>query len=148
MDGSSGYVGTRAEQAGTFLLLRFLGWVLMWARRELGLGSDPTLRGDGQRSTRLLPLSARTKFDKAGTRSSTTVSASPSFPRPTTCVSPPPPSVVVVADFFRGEQVDQVGNLAAFATIDDSGDMQFTTFSEQPHPPIKAMAYAGGGFGL
>jgi hypothetical protein len=31
-------------------------------------------------------------------------------------------------------QVDQVGNLAAFATIDDTGDIQYTTFSEQPHP--------------
>lgn len=43
-------------------------------------------------------------------------------------------------------QVDQVGNLAAFATITDSGEMTFTTFKEQPHPPIQAMAYAGGGY--
>ena len=43
-------------------------------------------------------------------------------------------------------QVDQVGNLAAFATITDSGGMTFTTFKEQPHPPIQAMAYAGGGY--
>ncbi|KAK4702839.1 serine/threonine-protein phosphatase 5, partial [Phenoliferia sp. Uapishka_3] len=43
--------------------------------------------------------------------------------------------------------VDQVGNLAAFATIDATGEMNFTTFKEQPHPNIKPMAYAGG-FGL
>ncbi|ORY62711.1 Metallo-dependent phosphatase-like protein [Leucosporidium creatinivorum] len=41
--------------------------------------------------------------------------------------------------FSAPNYVDQVGNLAAFATIDDTGDIQYTTFSEQPHP-----AYAGG----
>lgn len=68
-----------------------------------------------------------------------TVFSAPNYVRP---LSPPRMSLTLC------EQVDQVGNLAAFATIDDTGDMKFTTFSEQPHPPIKAMAYAGGGFGL
>ncbi|KAK4054960.1 Palmitoyl-protein thioesterase 1 [Microbotryomycetes sp. JL221] len=46
--------------------------------------------------------------------------------------------------FSAPNYVDQVGNLAAFATIDETGEMEFVTFSEQPHPPIRAMAYAGG----
>ncbi|KAK4050596.1 Palmitoyl-protein thioesterase 1 [Microbotryomycetes sp. JL201] len=49
--------------------------------------------------------------------------------------------------FSAPNYVDQVGNLAAFATIDDTGDISYTTFSEQPHPPVRAMAYAGGGMG-
>lgn len=58
------------------------------------------------------------------------------------CMSPAPLRSQVLT---RWGQVDQVGNLAAFATIDDSGEMTFTTFKEQKHPPIQAMAYAGGG---
>lgn len=32
----------------------------------------------------------------------------------------------------RDEQVDQVGNLGAFLTLDETGEMTFTTFSEKP----------------
>ena len=46
--------------------------------------------------------------------------------------------------------MDQVGNLGAFATITDTGEITYTTFKEQVHPPIKPMAYASnmgmGGF--
>ncbi|KAL8278876.1 hypothetical protein RQP46_008747 [Phenoliferia psychrophenolica] len=56
---------------------------------------------------------------------------------------------LLITVFSSPNYVDQVGNLAAFATIDATGEMKFTTFSEQPHPPIKPMAYAGNmGFGL
>lgn len=34
--------------------------------------------------------------------------------------------------YSHGVQVDQVGNLAAFARIDDSGEIKFTTFEAQP----------------
>lgn len=48
--------------------------------------------------------------------------------------------------FFRSapNYVDQAGNKGAFITISDDGDLKFSTFKESPHPPIKAMAYAGG----
>lgn len=36
--------------------------------------------------------------------------------------------------FSAPNYVDQVGNLAAFATIDSTGEIQYTTFKEQPHP--------------
>jgi serine/threonine-protein phosphatase 5 len=72
---------------------------------------------------------------------------------------------------MRGNSyVDQAGNLAAFVRIDDTGDMDFTTFSAQPvcamslhpcskismlishfplqHPDVRPMAYAGGFGGL
>ncbi|SCZ95325.1 BZ3500_MvSof-1268-A1-R1_Chr11-2g03434 [Microbotryum saponariae] len=45
--------------------------------------------------------------------------------------------------FSAPNYVDQVGNLAAFATIDETGSIKYTTFKEQPHPNIKPMAYAG-----
>ncbi|BGP49272.1 Palmitoyl-protein thioesterase 1 [Rhodotorula kratochvilovae] len=52
---------------------------------------------------------------------------------------------LLVTVFSAPNYVDQVGNLAAFARIDDTGEMKFTTFSEQPHPShIKPMMYAGG----
>lgn len=41
--------------------------------------------------------------------------------------------------FSAPNYVDQVGNLAAFATIDDSGDISYTTFREQPHPVSPAL---------
>ncbi|KAL8277793.1 hypothetical protein RQP46_009776 [Phenoliferia psychrophenolica] len=56
---------------------------------------------------------------------------------------------LLITVFSSPNYVDQVGNFAAFATIDATGETKFTTFSEQPHPPIKPMAYAGNmGFGL
>ncbi|GAA6043581.1 hypothetical protein JCM8097_005264 [Rhodosporidiobolus ruineniae] len=51
---------------------------------------------------------------------------------------------LLITVFSAPNYVDQVGNLAAFVTIDHTGEMKFTTFSEQPHPPIRPMAYAGG----
>ncbi|GAA5825213.1 hypothetical protein JCM11251_006147 [Rhodosporidiobolus azoricus] len=51
---------------------------------------------------------------------------------------------LLITVFSAPNYVDQVGNLAAFVTLDDTGEMSFTTFSEQPHPDIKPMAYAGG----
>ncbi|GAA5917451.1 hypothetical protein JCM6882_006473 [Rhodosporidiobolus microsporus] len=51
---------------------------------------------------------------------------------------------LLITVFSAPNYVDQVGNLAAFVTLDETGEMSFTTFSEQPHPPIKPMAYAGG----
>ncbi len=39
--------------------------------------------------------------------------------------------------------MDQVGNSAAFATIDADGELVFTTFKEVPHPThIRPMQYA------
>ncbi|BGP17335.1 hypothetical protein JCM10213_007549 [Rhodosporidiobolus nylandii] len=55
---------------------------------------------------------------------------------------------LLVTVFSAPNYVDQVGNLAAFATIDACGEMQFETFEAQPHPPIKPMAYAGGFGGM
>ncbi|KAM0756689.1 protein phosphatase 5, partial [Meredithblackwellia eburnea MCA 4105] len=55
---------------------------------------------------------------------------------------------LLITVFSAPNYVDQVGNLAAFVTIDSTGEMSFTTFKEQPHPPIRAMAYAGGMGGL
>lgn len=46
--------------------------------------------------------------------------------------------------FSAPNYVDQVGNLAAFARIDSSGELKFTTFSAQPHPNVRPMAYAAG----
>ncbi|GAA5848786.1 hypothetical protein JCM8547_006345 [Rhodosporidiobolus lusitaniae] len=51
---------------------------------------------------------------------------------------------LLITVFSAPNYVDQVGNLAAFVALDETGEMTFTTFSEQPHPPIKPMAYAGG----
>jgi len=50
--------------------------------------------------------------------------------------------------FSAPNYVDQVGNLAGVVRIDDAGDLTFTTFSAQPHPDIKPMAYAGGFGGM
>lgn len=55
---------------------------------------------------------------------------------------------LLITVFSSPNYVDQVGNLAAFATIDATGEMVFTTFREQPHPDVKPMAYAGPGFNM
>ncbi|GAA5871040.1 hypothetical protein JCM1840_007576 [Sporobolomyces johnsonii] len=52
---------------------------------------------------------------------------------------------LLITVFSAPNYVDQVGNLAAFATIDETGEIQYTTFKEQPHPThIRPMQYAGG----
>ncbi|GAA5901883.1 hypothetical protein JCM8208_006627 [Rhodotorula glutinis] len=52
---------------------------------------------------------------------------------------------LLITVFSAPNYVDQVGNLAAFARIDSSGKMKFTTFEAQPHPShIRPMMYAGG----
>ncbi|GAA6024151.1 hypothetical protein JCM10207_001601 [Rhodosporidiobolus poonsookiae] len=55
---------------------------------------------------------------------------------------------LLVTVFSAPNYVDQVGNLGAFVTLSESGEMSFTTFEEKPHPPIKPMAYAGGFGGM
>ncbi|GAA5992628.1 hypothetical protein JCM11641_003530 [Rhodosporidiobolus odoratus] len=55
---------------------------------------------------------------------------------------------LLVTVFSAPNYVDQVGNLAAFATIDETGEMRLDTFEAQPHPPMKPMAYAGGFGGM
>ncbi|KAI6046039.1 phosphoprotein phosphatase [Pisolithus marmoratus] len=47
--------------------------------------------------------------------------------------------------FSAPNYVDQVGNKGAYIRIDASGDLRYTQFEAQPHPPIKPMAYAMGG---
>lgn len=44
--------------------------------------------------------------------------------------------------FSAPNYCDQMGNQGAFARIDDRGTLVFSTFDAQPHPPVKAMAYA------
>ncbi|GAA5961652.1 hypothetical protein JCM21900_004629 [Sporobolomyces salmonicolor] len=52
---------------------------------------------------------------------------------------------LLITVFSAPNYVDQVGNLAAFATIDETGEIEYTTFKEQPHPThIRPMQYAGG----
>ncbi|GAA6006865.1 PP5 family serine/threonine-protein phosphatase [Rhodotorula paludigena] len=57
---------------------------------------------------------------------------------------------LLITVFSAPNYVDQVGNLAAFARIDDSGEIKFTTFEAQPHPNhIRPMMYAGSmGMGM
>ncbi|KAI6110627.1 phosphoprotein phosphatase [Pisolithus croceorrhizus] len=47
--------------------------------------------------------------------------------------------------FSAPNYVDQVGNKGAYIRIDASGDLRYTQFEAQPHPPMKPMAYAIGG---
>ncbi|WFD30500.1 protein-serine/threonine phosphatase [Malassezia sp. CBS 17886] len=49
--------------------------------------------------------------------------------------------------FSAPNYCDSAGNLAAFARIDDQGTLVWTTFTAQPHPNIRPMAYAGGAMG-
>ncbi|GAA5922540.1 hypothetical protein JCM1841_006193 [Sporobolomyces salmonicolor] len=52
---------------------------------------------------------------------------------------------LLITVFSAPNYVDQVGNLAAFATIDETGEIEYTTFKEQPHPThIRPMQYAEG----
>lgn len=44
--------------------------------------------------------------------------------------------------FSAPNYCDQMGNQGAFARIDTRGTIEYTTFEAQPHPPVKAMAYA------
>ncbi|GAA6025395.1 hypothetical protein JCM8202_005280 [Rhodotorula sphaerocarpa] len=51
----------------------------------------------------------------------------------------------LITVFSAPNYVDQVGNLAAFARIDETGEIHYTTFEAQPHPShIRPMMYAGG----
>ncbi|POY71537.1 putative Protein-serine/threonine phosphatase [Rhodotorula taiwanensis] len=51
----------------------------------------------------------------------------------------------LITVFSAPNYVDQVGNLAAFARIDETGEIKYTTFEAQPHPThIRPMMYAGG----
>ena len=50
--------------------------------------------------------------------------------------------------FSAPNYCDSAGNLGAFAHIDAQGTLYWTTFSAQPHPDIRPMAYAGGMGGL
>ncbi|WFD19671.1 protein-serine/threonine phosphatase [Malassezia caprae] len=50
--------------------------------------------------------------------------------------------------FSAPNYCDSAGNLGAFAHIDAQGTLSWTTFSAQPHPDIRPMAYAGGMGGL
>ncbi|WFD26606.1 protein-serine/threonine phosphatase [Malassezia nana] len=50
--------------------------------------------------------------------------------------------------FSAPNYCDSAGNLGAFAHIDAEGTLFWTTFSAQPHPDIRPMAYAGGMSGL
>ncbi|KAL8277789.1 hypothetical protein RQP46_009772 [Phenoliferia psychrophenolica] len=45
---------------------------------------------------------------------------------------------LLITVFLSPNYVDQAGNLAAFATNDATGEMKFTTLSEQPRPPMQA----------
>lgn len=49
--------------------------------------------------------------------------------------------------FSAPNYCDSAGNLAAFARIDTQGTLSWTTFSAQPHPNIRPMAYANGPMG-
>lgn len=49
--------------------------------------------------------------------------------------------------FSAPNYCDSAGNLAAFARIDAEGTLAWTTFTAQPHPNIRPMAYAGGPMG-
>ncbi|GAA5930518.1 protein serine/threonine phosphatase [Sporobolomyces koalae] len=51
---------------------------------------------------------------------------------------------LLITVFSAPNYVDQVGNLGAFARIDETGEIAYNTFSEVPHPNIRPMAYAGG----
>ncbi|GAA5833510.1 hypothetical protein JCM3766R1_002562 [Sporobolomyces carnicolor] len=51
---------------------------------------------------------------------------------------------LLITVFSAPNYVDQVGNLGAFARIDDTGEIEYKTFSEVPHPNVRPMAYAGG----
>jgi len=51
---------------------------------------------------------------------------------------------LLITVFSAPNYVDQVGNLGAFARIDETGEIEYKTFSEVPHPNIRPMAYAGG----
>lgn len=52
---------------------------------------------------------------------------------------------LLITVFSAANYVDQVGNLGAFARIDETGNIDFTTFKEVEHPPIRPMAYAAMG---
>ena len=52
---------------------------------------------------------------------------------------------LLITVFSAANYVDQVGNLGAFARIDETGNIEFTTFKEVEHPPIRPMAYAAMG---
>ncbi|KAI0081320.1 protein phosphatase 5 [Panus rudis PR-1116 ss-1] len=47
--------------------------------------------------------------------------------------------------FSAPNYVDQAGNKGAFIRIDSSGSLQYTQFDARPHPPMRPMAYVGGG---
>ncbi|WFD44572.1 protein-serine/threonine phosphatase [Malassezia psittaci] len=49
--------------------------------------------------------------------------------------------------FSAPNYCDSAGNLAAFARIDAQGTLSWTTFTAQPHPNIRPMAYANGPMG-
>lgn len=49
--------------------------------------------------------------------------------------------------FSAPNYCDSAGNLAAFGRIDDQGTLSWTTFTAQPHPNIRPMAYASGAMG-
>ncbi|KWU41314.1 protein phosphatase 5 [Rhodotorula sp. JG-1b] len=55
----------------------------------------------------------------------------------------------LITVFSAPNYVDQVGNLAAFARIDETGEIKYTTFEASPHPThIRPMQYAGGMMGM
>lgn len=51
---------------------------------------------------------------------------------------------LLITVFSAPNYVDSVGNAGAFARIDETGEIEYKTFSEVPHPNIRPMAYAGG----
>lgn len=51
---------------------------------------------------------------------------------------------MLITVFSAPNYVDQVGNLGAFITLEDNGEMSFQTFKEVAHPAVAAMAYAQG----
>ncbi|GAA5992906.1 hypothetical protein JCM10908_001399 [Rhodotorula pacifica] len=55
----------------------------------------------------------------------------------------------LITVFSAPNYVDQVGNLAAFARIDETGEINYTTFEASPHPThIRPMQYASGMMGM
>lgn len=47
--------------------------------------------------------------------------------------------------FSAPNYVDQAGNKGAYIRIDASGNLKYSQFEAQPHPPLKPMAYVMGG---
>jgi len=54
----------------------------------------------------------------------------------------------LITIFSAPNYVDQMGNKAAFITMDKEYIPQFTQFEAQKHPDLKPMAYGGGAFNM